>query len=77
MKTNSFLLILFTIIAFGLTDSYYQGRFYDKQKELIEERFNQLDSIMQHRSELDSLYWNHLEECAFELKNELSYSNYN
>lgn len=78
MKTIDFLLLggLVMCLLFILTWQN-EDRHHKEQKELIEQRFNKLDSLLQHRSELDSLYWNHLEECSFELKDELSYSNYN
>jgi hypothetical protein len=39
----------------------------DTQKEMRELELK-IDSVMQHRSNLDIMYWNHLEKCAFELK---------
>jgi hypothetical protein len=59
------------ILAIGIQNNH------TKEMEYMEERFNKLDSIMIHRSQLDSLYWNHLEECAFELKDDLIYSQHN
>lgn len=34
----------------------------------IKDLHRHIDSVMVHRSMLDSLYWDHLEVCKFELK---------
>lgn len=34
----------------------------------VTQKLNQIDSLIQHRTHLDSLYWDHLEKCAFELR---------
>ena len=79
MKSSVFLLWLLIVTVFGLS-SYMR---YTQHKETIQ-RFNQLDSIMTHRSHLDSMYWNHLEKCAFVHKDSIGigyqgylYSKYN
>jgi len=56
---------------------YFNDKKVDQQTKLIEQRFNELDSIMTHRSTLDSLYWNHLDVCAFELKKGRIYTHHN
>ncbi len=70
--------VLFVLIAGVYSISIINGdSHHKKEMELINQRFDQLDSIMTHRSQLDSLYWNHLEECAFQLRPGLKYSNHN
>lgn len=76
MKKLMLILIIVLLLLNGLLNVIWHR---DRAKEAIEieNRLDKLDSILQHRSQLDSLYWNHLEECAFELKKELKYSKHN
>jgi len=73
MKDLQFAALIFIFCLFF----YFNDKKVDQQTELIEQRFNELDSIMTHRSTLDSLYWNHLEECAFVLRENKIYSCHN
>jgi len=70
------IMLLNFIVAF-IGNAILRLDIHKSETQLIEKRFNQLDSIMQHRSQLDSLYWNHLEECSFELKESLVYTENN
>jgi len=70
------IMLLYFIVAF-IGNAILRLDIHKRETQLIEKRFNQLDSIMQHRSQLDSLYWNHIEECAFELREDLAYTESN
>jgi cell division protein FtsL len=56
-----FVIIILLMIVIALQVVYRK----DTQKE-IQKIEMKIDSTMQHRSHLDTLYWNHLERCAFE-----------
>ena len=73
MKDLQFAALIFIFCLFF----YFNDKKVDQQTKLIEQRFNELDSIMTHRSTLDSLYWNHLDVCAFELKKGRIYTHHN
>ena len=67
MKNINKIIDAVVILAFGLAIILMVMYQSDIQKE-IRTLKQHIDSIMVHRSKLDSLYWDHLEVCKFELK---------
>jgi len=64
---RSFMSILILILILAAVDEYYDDK-----------RYESLERIMLHRTHLDSLYWDHISECAF-IRNEdivVGYNNY-
>ena len=57
---KSFLIIILLVLSITLQVCYR----VDTQKEIKEINYH-MDSVMSHRSHIDSLYWNHLEKCSF------------
>ena len=55
----TFLIVILFIISWKVED---------KQHEEVISRINEIDSLLSRRNHLDTLYWIHLEQCAFELK---------
>ncbi len=55
----------------------YMGGKQKDNRGYFEQRFNQLDSLIENKRELDSLYWNHVEVCAFELRDDVQYTYHN
>lgn len=62
-ELKKFIFICTAILAIHLIglSAYIRS---DINKTLIE--INQVNSLIQQRNHLDSLYWHHLEQCAFE-----------
>lgn len=66
-------LVIKNFIAFLLSLLVLQIVFELIKREIkhdveVTRKLNQIDSLIQHRTHLDSLYWDHLEKCAFELR---------
>lgn len=77
MKTKQFWILstLLIVLLIGQsTNIILNSKGFDRRTQILEKKFSEVDSIMQHRTYLDSLYWNHLEECAFELREGLVHS---
>jgi len=49
----------------------------DNNQKDMKARLDRIEQQIKHRSKLDSLYWNHLEECAFELREGMNYTEKN
>ena len=49
----------------------------DNNQKDMKARLDRIEQQIKHRSKLDSLYWDHLEECAFELKEGVNYTEKN
>ena len=63
---KSFLIIILLVLSITLQVCYR----VDTQKEIKEISYH-IDSIMVHRVYIDSLYWDHLENCAFVNREEI------
>lgn len=73
MKEIHFWFLFIVLVMTTVIMSWYIESYHKKEMKKLE----QIERKLEHRSQLDSLYWNHLEECAFELKDELIYSQHN
>jgi len=61
LQTAAFLIIIAFIIAVGYTTQ--------TEHRQILKAIHEQDSVLAARTHLDSLYWEHLERCAFEVRN--------
>jgi preprotein translocase subunit SecG len=62
------LAILSLLLVLTIIYNYDQNQHNIHQSEQIDNLYHHIDSVMKHRAHLDSMYWNHLEVCNFQLK---------
>lgn len=60
--------LLVIVILLLVLDILLNCMRHKEQADNTNDMYNHIDSIMQHRAHMDSLYWNHLEQCAFEAR---------
>jgi len=58
--------VMFVSTVFIIMLSVWYNKIEITQSE--ERIINHIDSTFSHRARLDTLYWNHLEDCAYELR---------
>ena len=60
--------LLIVVVLLLVLDIFLNLVRYRDHDEQINDMYHHIDSVMHHRSMLDSMYWDHLEVCKFELK---------
>jgi hypothetical protein len=63
MKEALIILICLVILSIVLNSVWHADR-----KQESERLYNHIDSVMQHRAHMDTMYWEHLEQCNFDQK---------
>jgi len=76
MKKRLSIAILLLVLLDTFTNTIWHGDRVDEMK-ILNAKLDRIEQQIKHRSKLDSLYWNHLEECAFELKEGVNYTEKN
>lgn len=70
MKLNAKNIILFLILLIVCGIAYKTVETSEKTDGL----YLHIDTLLQHRAHLDTMYWDHLNQCAFEEKNPLPFT---
>lgn len=76
MKPKDYLFIILLIFVLYIFSASHRIEIQTTQENI----YLKLDSIHQsieHRTHIDSLYWNHIEQCAFKLRDGIKYDTKN
>ncbi len=65
MKNSDLFLLIIGMSVIIILTIILNHKDQERQHEEIIQRFNRVDSIIAKRNHIDTLYWIHLEQCAF------------